>query len=150
MFEEKQSLLSLRDRLGQYEGEIGNLRDEIHEKEALIAKAQREISLLQEEIQSNEKGAEEAKKQRDSLNLELRKLRSAENKLRQREKDLLGNISTIEEKLEKADEQKQLFEAALKRVNITLKSTKTRLGNKLKAKEELFATKVEELSLIHI
>ena len=148
LFEEKQSLLSLRERLGQYEGEIGHLREEIHGKEALIAKAKDEIGLLQEEIQSNEKGAEAAKKQRDSLNLELRDLREAEGKLRLREKELLGNITAIEERLEQADEEKVRFEADLKRVNKNLKATKTRLGNKLKVKDELVAAKGVELDFL--
>jgi len=148
LFEEKQSLLSLRDRHGQYEGEIGSLREAIHEKEALIAKAQNEIGLLQEEMQSNEKGAEAAKEQRDSLNLELRSLRKAEDQLRQRENELLGKIATIEEKLEQADEHTHKIETDLKRVNRNLKATKTRLGNKLKAKDELVASKLDELDLL--
>ena len=80
--------------------------------------------------------------------MELKALREAEGKLRLREKELLGRITKIEEKLEQADEQKQKFETDLKRVNRNLKATKTRLNNKLKVKENLIASNEGDLDFL--
>ena len=129
------SLKSLRESLTRYEAEITSLRQRVAEDETKQEEIQNRVLQLQADIQSKTKESENAKEQRDGLNLEIRGLREQESRLIIREKELLNNIDVVKVKLEESAARQIALEADLKRLSRNVKAAKTRHQKKLKNKD---------------
>ncbi len=145
---ETNSIEALRNTLANTEADITSLRETIAQKDAARSEAEKQIDRLKSDIESRVKDSEGAKAQRDGLNLEIRKLREAEEYLKDREVELVKTISDVKSKLSHADTQKSQIEKEVKRLNRNLKSAKTRHSKKLAVIEAEIELRRDELDFL--